>query len=124
MKPFTLEEYLKNQFRKIITRDGREAKILYTEAEHEYPIIALITNEDGTQFPRAFNKNGEYFHGTNSASDLFFSDVKHEAWVNVYRDTKGYVIIGSNAFASKEQAVEFAKGNKSCIDTVKIEWKD
>lgn len=74
MEQFTLEEYLKNPFRKIITRDGREVKILYTEANHEYSIIALITNEDGIQFPRAFNKNGEYFHGTSSASDLFFSE--------------------------------------------------
>ena len=72
MKQFTLEEYLKNPSRKIITRDGREIKILYTEANHEYSIIALITNEDGIQFPRAFNKNGEYFHGIDSSSDLFF----------------------------------------------------
>ena len=63
---------LKNPSRKIITRDGREVKILYTEANHEYSIIALITNEDGIQFPRAFNKNGEYFHGIDSDCDLFF----------------------------------------------------
>ena len=74
MQQFTLEEYLKNPFRKIITRDGREVKILYTEANHEYSIIALITNEDGIQFPRAFNKNGEYFHGIDSDCDLFFSE--------------------------------------------------
>ena len=77
MQQFILEEYLKNPFRKIITRDGCEVKILYTKANHEYSIIALITNEDGIQFPRAFNKNGEYCHGTNSSSDLFFSEQEY-----------------------------------------------
>ena len=33
MKQFNLEEYLKNPSRKVITRDGREARIMCTEGE-------------------------------------------------------------------------------------------
>ena len=33
MKQFNLEEYLKNPSRKVITRDGREARIICTEGK-------------------------------------------------------------------------------------------
>lgn len=42
MKPFSLEEYLKNPFRKLITRDKRKARIICTNKKGNYPIIALI----------------------------------------------------------------------------------
>lgn len=49
MKPFNLEEYLKNPSRKIVTRDGRVVeRILCTDAVGHYPIVALVKIYDGT----------------------------------------------------------------------------
>ncbi len=43
MKPFNLEEYLKNPNREIVTRDGRNVKIICTNFDSEkYPIIGEI----------------------------------------------------------------------------------
>ena len=47
MKPFSLEEYIKNPSRKIVTRDGKKViqLNLYTDVENKFPIInALYTN--------------------------------------------------------------------------------
>ena len=45
MKEFNLTEYLKNPSQKVITRDGREVRIICTDVKGEYPIMALIPDE-------------------------------------------------------------------------------
>ena len=49
MKQFNLEEYLANPSRKVITRDGRNVRIICTDAKgkHVYSVIALITEVEG-----------------------------------------------------------------------------
>lgn len=45
MRPFNLDEYLKDPSRKVVTRDGHEARILCTDRDNDnYPIIALYYN--------------------------------------------------------------------------------
>lgn len=48
MKQFNLEEYLKNPSRKVVTRDGRNARIICTDAKGKYPIVALMEISDGS----------------------------------------------------------------------------
>lgn len=60
MKQFNLEEYLKNPNRKVVTRDGRSARIISTDAKGEFPIIALVEKYNGrTENAFAFTKNGK-----------------------------------------------------------------
>ena len=48
MKPFKLDENLKNPSRKLITRDGRKAtKVLCTNAKGRFPIVALVESFNG-----------------------------------------------------------------------------
>ena len=42
MKPFNLKEYIKNPNKKVITRNGRPVKIVYTDKKGMYPVVALI----------------------------------------------------------------------------------
>ena len=43
MKPFNLDEYLKNPSRKVTTRDGRNVRIVCTDKRgRNRPIVALI----------------------------------------------------------------------------------
>ena len=76
MKPFNLEEYLKNPSRKIITRDGRIVKkILCTDAKSNYPIVALIEgkNEENV-IPDAFTRHGHWnMYVKEHPNDLFFA---------------------------------------------------
>ena len=118
MKPFNLEEYLANPTKKLITRDGRNVRIICTDAKTYYPIIALVENTDGTtEQCLSFIKNGKYFDNRSSVEDLFFAPEKHEGWVNIYPDSS----IGG-IYTSEEEARNAA--SPSCISTTKIEWEE
>lgn len=78
MKPFSLEEYLKNPNRKIVTRDGRDARILCTDVKRAfYPVLALVDN-GSYEVPASYTKNGEYYTGGKRSFDLIFGPEKHE----------------------------------------------
>ena len=119
MKQFNLEEYLKNHSRKVVTRDGRNARIICTDAKSEFPIIALIDN--GTiEHVHTFRKNG-YFSvdDIDSSCDLFFAPEKHEGWVNVCKSQ----IYRCGLIHNSEEEARRGRG-WDAIATVKIEWEE
>ena len=118
MKPFSLEEYIKNPNRKVVTRNGRSARIICTDAKGNYPIVVLI-EEGGYDNALSYTKDGKLYVGETNDYDLFFATEKHEGWVNVYRDFDD-VMCGS-VFATEEDAKCNAK---TAIATVKIEWEE
>ena len=118
MKAFSLEEHLKNPNRKVVTRNGRGARIICTDAKGNYPIVALI-EEDGYDNALSYTKDGKLYVGETNDYDLFFAPEKHEGWVNVYRDFDD-VMCGS-VFATEEDAKCNAK---TAIATIKIEWEE
>ena len=60
MKPFNLKEYLKNLEKKVVTRDGRNARIICTDAKNVFPVIALIKEANGKgEKVCSFTKNGK-----------------------------------------------------------------
>ena len=123
MKQFNLEEYLAKP-RKVITRDGRNARIICTDAKNDYPIVALIETPNGRERqPCGYKKDGTYIIGEKLSCDLFFAPEKKEGWLNIYRSESGFYLRG-NPYKSKEEA-ESAAGDKSYyISTIKIEWEE
>ena len=123
MKPFNLEEYLTNPSKKVVTRDGIPAKILYTDAKGEYPVIALIEHYQETlDITFSFTKDGKWCtDGTNSNKDLFFELEKHEGWTNVYEEGTNRYLDGCICSTEEE-----AKRIRGCgyITTIKIEWEE
>ena len=91
MEKFNLEEYLKNPSRKVVTRDGRKARILCTDRKGDYPIIALVENCDSIdESVCSYDKNGIFYtSGISDNNDLFFAPETHEGWINVYRYSDG-----------------------------------
>ena len=119
MKAFSLEEYLKNPSRKIVTREGKTIKrILCTDARGSYPVVALI-EESYYDNALSYTDDGKLYNGESNVYDLFFAPEKHEGWVNVYRDFDG-MMCGS-VFATEEDAKCNAK---TAIATIKIEWEE
>lgn len=120
MKQFSLEEYLKNPSRKVVTRDGRNATIHCTNHRGNFPIIAEI---EGMNFSIEFTNEGEYNYGGSSIYDLFFAPEKHEGWINIYRDTTG---VSSRAvlYDSREDAEKIGKTDGYYVATAKIEWEE
>ena len=88
MKPFNLEEYIANPSQKVVTRDGKPVRILCTDAKGEYPIVGLIhyTYGDEREVPESYTENGSYdISNEENQRDLFFTPVKKEGWVNIYK---------------------------------------
>lgn len=127
MKPFNLEEYLKNPSRKVVTRDGRNVRIICTDKRGtDFPIVALVECEDKEE-TCYYNKKG-YWNSCGAVSkiDLFFAPEKHEGWINIFRG-KDNPFTGNIIFASKEEAEE--SGRHCCgftkdlyITSGKVEW--
>ena len=125
MKAFSLEEYLKNPKRKAVTRNGRSARIICTDAKGNYPIVVLI-EEGGYDNALSYTKDGKLYVGETNDYDLFFAPEKHEGWLNIYRsDECGFYMRGKSPYKSKDEADEIAKANpKTFFTTIKIEWDE
>ena len=119
MKPFNLEEYLKNPSKKVVTREGRTVKIHCTNFSSCQPIIAEI---EGHNFSHSFTKDGKYFiDNRNSSYDLFFAPEKKEGWVNIYKNERDHYF---GKFIYPRKADAEAVADSTCIATAKIEWEE
>ena len=127
MKQFNLEEYLKNPKRKIVTGDGRNVRIICTDAKISafHSIIALVGESNGNETIVTYTNEGRYYSRIPSkTNDLFFAPEKHEGWVNVFKSSKGNNVITSDIFESKEEAEKAGKNYNNYIVTAKVEWEE
>lgn len=124
MKQFSLDEYLKNPQKKVITREGASVRIICTDKVcnkkvSQKPIIALVDFGDReVVYPYSSD-------GISSSSlpefDLFFATEKKTGWVNIYnRVARSCGLIHE----SEEKAKLKADKDKTYIATVKIEWEE
>ena len=122
MEQFSLSKYLKNPSRKVVTRNGRNVRIICTDKKgYEYPIVALIENKlEGFESVLYYTKDGKIDSNDSSNADLFFaSPKKHEGWVNIYRGVpRSYYTDG--IYDSEQEA----KVRGGSIATVKVEWEE
>ena len=119
MKQFNLQEYLKNPTRKVITRDGMPVKIHCTNYTKNHFIIAEI---EGTNCSESFTKDGQWLNLEDSEKDLFFATEKHEGWINIYEEGKGFK--GEYIYSSEKEAFNAGKHFNDYIATAKIEWEE
>ena len=119
MKQFNLMEYLANTSRKIVTRDGRNVRIICTDKKGtDFPIVALVECESGEE-TCYYAPNGCWsLYEEESDIDLFFAPKKTEGWINIYSGSS----TGGNIYDSKEEARKMA--DLGCIATIKIEWEE
>ena len=122
MKPFNLKEYLANPNRKIITRDGRDARIICTNAKGNFPIIALVETHNDIEVAIRLNEDGHFYNDTEDSRDLFFAIEKQEGWINIYLDAENEGYVGTRIYKSKEDAENDGKIWKGYVTTLKIEW--
>lgn len=118
MKQFSVEEYLKNPSRKVVTRDGRNVKIHCINCASIQPVVAEI---EGEKYSAHFGEDGKYLFQPSilSVNDLFFASEKHEGWINIYQ---GSMTCCSNIYDYEWEAIDAA--TPEVIATVKIEWDD
>ena len=125
MKEFSLEEYLKNPERKVVTRDGRKARIVCTDRAglNAKPVVALITLPNGDEVIKTFWNNGFETTAIEGENDLFFAPEKHEGWIiiNMWpdgeRDTNGII------YHNKLDIPDMPPVGGQRVATIKIEWE-
>ena len=80
MEQFSLEKYLANPSRKVVTRNGRNVRIVCTDMKYkDYPILALEEIPDyNSEYVYAFTKDGNYLIDNLSIHDLFFAPEKNK----------------------------------------------
>ena len=127
MKQFNLKSYIANP-RKVMTKDGRDVRILCVDAKGDYPVVALIPDGEGEykrDHPEMYTEDGCSYSGRMSFLDLFFAPEIHEGWANVFGGADGNSYVGdSRIFKSKEDAEKEGKKWKDYIATVRIEWEE
>ena len=75
MKPFSLQKYRENPSRKVVTRIGNPVRIICTDANRYFPIVALI-EENGQESIFCYLSEGVYIEGKQDDRDLFFATKK------------------------------------------------
>ena len=124
LEPFNLEEYLKNPSLQIVNREGNPARIICTDKKgNDYPVIALIAEDDGKEYVDHFTEDGSYAKGEINSRDILFSVEKKEGWVNLYKNLLNNITVDSVVYHKKELA-ESCKKFDNYIGTVRIEWEE
>ena len=127
MKEFNLQEYLANPSQKVITRDGRKARILCTDMKNEQLVLALVTEGDREDI-HFYYQNGVWCNDFPEDNlDLFFAPIKREGYINIYcniyyEGSDKYRNSGKNIYSSEEEAKEHK--DLGYITTIKIEWEE
>ena len=130
MRRFDLKEYLDNPGLKVVTRDGREVRILCTDKKSYdksgYSVVALIPMSLGGEEIFTYNAKGERECGSDYDEDslgLFFSPKKKEGWVKVYYGkSRCNTFVCNRIFATKEEAEK--QKNDNVVAIIKIEWEE
>lgn len=119
MKEFNLEA-AKNGA-PVQTREGNPARIICWDMESDEKYIVALMKIDNNESIVLYGQKGNYVKGRESVLDLVMAPVKHEGWVNVYKDGDE-VEPGIKIYKTEEEAKKVASDN--CIATVKIEWEE
>ena len=130
MKQFSLEEYLKDSSRKVVTRDGRPVRIICTDriGGGDQPVVALYQSSKKYlgEIVFTFCANGEFTMGTESEYDLFFAPEKHEGWALFIKQIpSGHISLGAAIYDTKEEAQRVYETRPDCYSAiVKLEWEE
>lgn len=127
MEQFSLEKYLANPSRKVVTRYGINARIVCTDRRDDlnnHSIVALLKakfKEEEIAFYYTIDGTCSY---RESAYDLFFAPQKHEGWINIYRDSDNGRVYTGRPYDSKEDAEKRKAFDENYVTTIKIEWDE
>ena len=125
MEQFSLEKYLANPSRKVVTRDGRSVKIICTDRKHSrYPIVALVKSRfTENESIVCYTKEGKLYDDVLIDVDLVFAPEKKEGWIKVYYgNSRCNTFVCNRIFATKEEAEK--QKNDDVVAIIKIEWEE
>ena len=122
MQQFNLDKWLKNKSRKVVTRDGRPARILCTDAKAKDGccIIAAIETDDEEEGYQ-FYKDGKVYSSKSSiedCTDLFFAD---EEELTEFEKELNRIVTAFSATHAYMDETEIHHYSKGLLDLAKKE---
>ena len=125
MEQFSLEKYLANPSRKLVTRDDRPVRIICTDMKsYNEKIVGLIMSDTGIESIVTWTQQGKLLSNADTPNDLCFAPEKHEGWINIYRDSDNGRVYTGAAYDSKEDAKKRKQSDENYVTTIKIEWEE
>ena len=123
MEPFNLKEYFKNPSVKIVTRDGKPARIICTNKQNKkYPVVALVM-EDSVEGTFNFTEDGLVIAGDITKYDLFFIPERKEGWMIIYAANDNHMPYpDTTIYKTKEEALK-AKRYTGYMGIAHVEWE-
>ena len=120
LKQFDLEDAKSGK--PVCTRDGRKARIICFDRNHQYPVVALIECKDGEEMIAAFTKDGETDYEPKNHGLMMLPE-KKEMWINIYRGTTRPAP-GGYLYDTEEEAKDEIRNVENYITTVKLCWEE
>lgn len=106
------------------TRDGRAARIVAELNTPAFPLLAVITNKDGSEGAQHFSREG-YLYGANARNDLDLVNVPVKItrtyFINVYPNESGSMDCLHQDRRSAD--VEASEGRLACVP-VTVEFEE
>ena len=122
MRQFDLDKYLKNPNRKVVTRDGKDVRIVCTDMiGTSYPVLAICRVDATHDCYYSYTLNGKHNLGVDSRLDLFFAPEKRSGWINIYNRT-GDAHASRRIYDTEEEALKCASVER--VATIKVEWEE
>ena len=127
MRPFNLDEYLKNPKLKVTTRDGKDVRIICTNVKGtHFPVVALWDFDGKKELCDWYQVDGRSIDEFEQDHDLVFATEKKVGWINIFKDyneqcykTCIYV------FKTKEEALNNINSkNGVYLTTIQINWEE
>ncbi len=118
--PFDLERWKKADFKRVVTKSGKEVSDLtYFESatQDTFPLLGVLENE-----VLSWTINGVFSTIQNSSLFNLMLEVEDktlEGWVNVFDGA-----LGSSVYPSKELAMKHYSGYSNYITTIQITYND
>lgn len=124
MEQFSLDEYLADTTKRVVTREGKDVRIICTDRDSLFPVVFLIRKETGaTESVFAANENGICSIGVELCDyDLFFAPKKQSRWVYLYR-LEDNIVYASDAYPSHEAAEEDMRKHNG-FGLTEITWEE
>ena len=129
MEQFSLEKYLANPSRRVVTRAGNSVRIICTDrkafqAEPSRKVIGLV-DMSYCEEAKIWYEKGNYYANSISSFDLFFAPEKHEGWVNLYKGLdKDHTYYLGDIYNSKAEAENKRDTSDNYVATIKFEWEE
>ena len=127
MKPFNLKEYIEDPTLKVVTREGKSVRIICTDKQNKYPVVALIM-DNGVEETVNFTKDGLVLERDITKYDLFFVPEKKEGWMILYaaNDNNHMPYPDTTIYKTKEEAINAlhnAKRYVGYMGIAHVEWE-